>query len=742
MRNFFAITLGILLVAIFASQAMAVIPGDVNQNGKLTMVDVAIILKMSVDGSKYCPIADVSGDKKINAQDALMVQQKIARNKQQLVASIEATPVKGEVPLRICYNGDLSRCVDSKNEVVSHEWDFGDGSENCFKENGSYIYSKPGMYMLTLMVTDNDGVTVSDSVKIVVTKRDNPIKDNNMKAYVWYSATDVGWDRVAKRMVNGLEGSGFDVIFHVDPTPQEIYKTIEDNNIRIYHGLGHGTDKSASVNSGEYSAGRYYASFFGDSIRKREQPFTVGIFNHCGGYSCCDDDTWLSESTQDDDNVVAQRFYGEGWCEKCCSVSDRISAQGYSIQCAFKLMGEGLTYKDAIDTMTWSYAEGRKKGNEYLRYPQFCGDVNYDMNVDSNDVELLRNYLDDPNNYSIHSDWDADVNGDNLVNSDDYYLLCNHVDNPLEHPLNPRGWFINLPTQRLINPVGAIASSYYNDRYMPTNAIDGNMKTHWFTRMYDASPWIQFDIGSRKWINSVQATIFCRDVPMTLDVQVSNDAKSWDTIVSDFTIVDGSIPVKIQFDTQVYTRYVRLYETDYARVYGQCSDFSVYTYELISAHAIRGKEPFTMAFASVMNNRDGDNWCEWDFGDGETSTLNNPIHIYDEPGIYMITLTVYGDEIKSDITVIKVENKVPVVQIFMPPTTVKEGTPAYFYSIVDDNDGEVVRYEWDFGDGEQSALAKPNHIYTESDMYTVVLTVYDNNGASASDSKRIIITDR
>ncbi len=34
--------------------------------------------------------------------------------------------------------------------------------------------------------------------------------------------------------------------------------------------------------------------------------------------------------------------------------------------------------------------------------------------------------------------------------------------------------------------------------------------------------------------------------------------------------------------------------------------------------------------------------CLWDFGDGETSTEENPTHTYDNPGIYTVSLSVSG----------------------------------------------------------------------------------------------------
>jgi gliding motility-associated-like protein len=37
-------------------------------------------------------------------------------------------------------------------------------------------------------------------------------------------------------------------------------------------------------------------------------------------------------------------------------------------------------------------------------------------------------------------------------------------------------------------------------------------------------------------------------------------------------------------------------------------------------------------------------YYEWDFGDGNTSTITNPSNIYDEPGIYYITLVAIDEK--------------------------------------------------------------------------------------------------
>ena len=51
-------------------------PGDVNDDGDLTIADVAIVLKMAVSG-EYSKVADVSGDDAVTSLDALMILQAV-----------------------------------------------------------------------------------------------------------------------------------------------------------------------------------------------------------------------------------------------------------------------------------------------------------------------------------------------------------------------------------------------------------------------------------------------------------------------------------------------------------------------------------------------------------------------------------------------------------------------------------------------------------------------------------------
>jgi len=53
-----------------------------------------------------------------------------------------------------------------------------------------------------------------------------------------------------------------------------------------------------------------------------------------------------------------------------------------------------------------------------------------------------------------------------------------------------------------------------------------------------------------------------------------------------------------------------------------------------------------------------------------------------------------------------------------------------------DDDGTVSAWAWDFGDGETSTQQNPVHTYSDRGRYDVVLTVTDDDGASATKTRR------
>jgi len=112
----------------------------------------------------------------------------------------------------------------------------------------------------------------------------------------------------------------------------------------------------------------------------------------------------------------------------------------------------------------------------------------------------------------------------------------------------------------------------------------------------------------------------------------------------------------------------------------------------------------------------------WDFGDGSTSVLINPDHVYAGPGTYTATLTAISNYGYSDLATTTVTVKENPVAEF-GSTNVCEGAATPFV------DGSVIpigtpSYEWNFGDGSAMGTgATPSHQYTATGVYKVSMIV-------------------
>ncbi|MEM2124411.1 MAG: PKD domain-containing protein, partial [Methanolinea sp.] len=118
----------------------------------------------------------------------------------------------------------------------------------------------------------------------------------------------------------------------------------------------------------------------------------------------------------------------------------------------------------------------------------------------------------------------------------------------------------------------------------------------------------------------------------------------------------------------------------------------------------------------------------WNFGDGESSTEQNPVHEYRSPGVYTVALTVrnaYGTGQKVERDLVKA-GTVPTAQFAAIPS---EGEAPLTVQFNDLSRGLPTDYSWDFGDGSGSRAKNPVHTYTREGEYTVSLTVSNQFGS-------------
>jgi subtilisin family serine protease len=112
----------------------------------------------------------------------------------------------------------------------------------------------------------------------------------------------------------------------------------------------------------------------------------------------------------------------------------------------------------------------------------------------------------------------------------------------------------------------------------------------------------------------------------------------------------------------------------------------------------------------------------WDFGDGITSMLTSPSHLYEMTGTFTVTLTAsnfFGDASLSQ----AVEVLAPILPTaeFESNSPVLLGETAVFTNT--STGSGALSFEWDFGDDVTSTLESPTHVFATAGTFQVTLTV-------------------
>ncbi|PYC86580.1 hypothetical protein C7C46_05570 [Streptomyces tateyamensis] len=158
-----------------------------------------------------------------------------------------------------------------------------------------------------------------------------------------------------------------------------------------------------------------------------------------------------------------------------------------------------------------------------------------------------------------------------------------------------------------------------------------------------------------------------------------------------------------------------------------------------------GNAPLTENFTGSASGGTAPYSYSWNFGDGATSTTQNPSHTYTAAGTYTATLTVtdaaspahtatsqvtttvsaVGNPLAASASATPTSGQVPLNVAFTGTGT--GGTPAYSYS-------------WNFGDGTTSTTQNPSHTYSNAGTYTATLTVTDSASPANSATSTVTIT--
>lgn len=152
-----------------------------------------------------------------------------------------------------------------------------------------------------------------------------------------------------------------------------------------------------------------------------------------------------------------------------------------------------------------------------------------------------------------------------------------------------------------------------------------------------------------------------------------------------------------------------------------------------TAEPVSGYQPLQVQFTDSSKIAEDSNprW-RWNFGDGAISTQQHPVHTYVNPGKYSVSLTITTDDDQKRLfkpELIEVKPSSGAVPDFSASQTRgPRPLPVVFRDRSVPGTSPIITWNWDFGDGNISEEQSPGHIYTQSGLFTVTLTIMTQAG--------------
>lgn len=232
----------------------------------------------------------------------------------------------------------------------------------------------------------------------------------------------------------------------------------------------------------------------------------------------------------------------------------------------------------------------------------------------------------------------------------------------------------------------------------------------------------------------------CDSLIVNFTAQGSSPLATYSWNFGDGTSGTGSIPSHTYYDGGQYT--VTLIVNDP----NACNPLDTFTQTFVFNSKITAKPtgnhysgcaPFTVQF---QNNSFGGVTYKWLFGDGASSTAENPTHNYNQPGSYTALFIVYDPSScngsDTALIIIDVFQSAPIAQFSVSTQNPSSNEPVLFTN----QSFNATAYYWTFNDGTTSNDVNPAHIFQNNGQFLVCLTAY-NNGPCPDTTCRLIFVN-
>ena len=638
------------------------------------------------------------------------------------------------------------------DSVIAYAWDFGDGSSSSFK-SPSHTYQSPGYYSTSLIVTTLTGkkdtaykylqITDCNSFRAdfsyIIDSTDCSrvqFLDQSSSSQIasWHWET---WDGQTSNQSNPIltvqpSSRGNYIKLRVVTTEgceSEVYKLISNCNPAQCVGAVKWEDHCDEIR------------FFAEPRSKDGKPFSSYFWEFKDGTTSVSKDPVYVPNFNGDSFVWFNAVNVEGCqtarikvrftidCDNLSDSAKQITANYLSCDSI------EFSYPDSIPgaTYTWNFGDGNT-GNGQTVVHTYSGDGSYQLSLVINDNGALisRNmWVTVQCNLPNEVDFEADyTNGPCTERRFRETTTFHNADTTVAWHWD----FGDGDTSTSEFPVHNF-STYNNIVTMTTTSVSGATESY--------SKLINIEcLSDDCYASFTTQEITCDSIQFYAHTQLSQGA----TVVSyHWDFADGQTS-SLQNPTHKFAimgRYlVRLTVTSsdscVATTQGfvevscpnaPCSAF--YTQDSISCSTIQ----FYDASDSASQGPDTVVAWLWDFGDGSTSTQQNPLHTWTNNGQFYANLQVtYSNGCVSNYCEsIVIDCAAPC----KPDWSMTHDSINYYFTDLTVPDTTIISWNWNFGDGNNSTAQHPVHQYAQRGIYTVTLEVITASGCIASHSDTI-----
>ncbi len=122
-----------------------------------------------------------------------------------------------------------------------------------------------------------------------------------------------------------------------------------------------------------------------------------------------------------------------------------------------------------------------------------------------------------------------------------------------------------------------------------------------------------------------------------------------------------------------------------------------------------------------------------DTGLTPSTTYIYEVRAYDEAGNPSANATTSATTLDPNVN--------PVAAFSFSPSNPITTDIVHFTDLSTDSDGTIAAWSWNFGDSSTSTLKDPTHVYANSGLFTVILTVTDDGGLTDNETRQINVSN-